>query len=168
RRGGPGGPGVRGGGLGGPGVRGGGPGGPGIRDGGPGIRDGGPDRASSSRSPIWISRVRIPAIASWNWARMSRWRATPPSGAASGSFGPAPPSGCGVSPRAIIRHYRRLSHPCTPYAQKNVVALRNCVDRREASSGFLRTLAGLDRQGAEDAAHVFLQLAARLLAPGEL
>ena len=32
--------------------------------GGPGVRGGGTDWASSSRSPIWMSRVRIPAIAS--------------------------------------------------------------------------------------------------------
>jgi len=117
------GPGVRGGR---PGVRGGRPGVRGGRPGGPGVRGGGPDRASSSRSPIWISRVRIPAIASWNCVRMSRCRAASPSGAGSGSFGPAPPSGCGVSPRAIIRRYRLLPAPCIPYAQKNVVALRNC------------------------------------------
>ncbi len=107
-----------------------------------------------ARSPIWISRVRIPAIASWNCARMSRCRAASPSGGAPGSFGPARRPAVDVA----TRHNSRLpavARPLHPVCAEKC----SCATELRRSAGGLqrpsRTLTGLDREGAQDAAHVF-------------
>ena len=114
------------------------------------VRGGGTEPPSNCWRPTWISRVRIPAIAASNWARISRCRAGPPWPA---SAGPSP--GCGASPLAMDPRYRLSCRTCSPYAKKNERASRNCAKPARALPGWpgarpLRVTAGDVRARVRD------------------